>query len=788
MTPERWQRASGIYEAALEREPGERVAFIAHACGDDQELQREVESLLANAEAPVLIDSSVWDLADDLLPGEVGLAPGTHVGPYRIEGVLGAGGMGQVYRARDTKLNRNVALKVLPDVFTDDPERLALFTREAHVLASLNHPGIAAIYGLEDTGGVHALVLELVDGPTLADRLERGPIPLDEALPIANQIAQALAAAHERSIIHRDLKPANVKVQDDGTVKVLDFGLARYVEWSPTAVDGQHELRDSASTNTQGSRVDQLKSPAVSQVGVVLGTAAYMSPEQVKGSALDKRSDIWAFGCLLYEMLTGRRAFAGGDLAATLASVLKQDPEWQALPPDLPESVRTLLAQCLAKDRRQRIADMAIAIYVLDEVARPASGTRGAAVRSRGLRPLAAATWMALGALLTGVVGWAILQPRTREASRLTRLSLVTSARQPLAFHGINTDIDISPDGADVVYRSGSATQWQLLVRPLNGTEARPLPNTAGGNRPFFSPDGQWVGFSGGAQLKKTTIAGGPAVVLCQIAGASLRGAHWGPNDTVVFADSDPATGLLSVPASGGQPKVLTTPDAAKGEGDHWFPFMLPNGRGVLFTIASERPDTAQIAVLDLRTGQRKTLINGGSDAKYVSSGHLVYVAAGTLRAVRFDPTTLARVERSRTRRGPRDGGSRWSWELCGLAERHVDLCRERHRGADLAVAVARLGRPAGQGGADSRPPARVCQSPSLTRRHSHRDGDSGRGAGRLYLGPAAKELAAREHRGVRGTKPAVGALTVGCSSLPTEEVYLTCIVWRRMGVALRSA
>jgi eukaryotic-like serine/threonine-protein kinase len=520
MTPERWQRASGIYEAALEREPGERGAFIAHACGDDQELRREVESLLENTGTPVLIDSSVWDLADDLLPGEVGLAPGAHVGPYRIEGVLGAGGMRRVYRARDTKLNRDVALKVLPDVFTDDPERLALFTREAHVLASLNHPGIAAIYGVEDTGGVHALVLELVDGPTLADRLERGPIPLDEALPIANQIAQALATAHDRRIIHRDLKPANVKVPLDGTVKVLDFGLARQVTWSPTTADGQHEMRDSASSNAQGSPVDQLKSPPVSQVGVVLGTAAYMSPEQVKGNALDKRSDIWAFGCLLYEMLTARRAFRGADLAATLASVLKQDPEWQALPPDLPGSVRTLLAQCLTKDRRQRIADMAIVIYVLDELARPSSSTRGAAVRSRGLRPLAAATWMALGALLTGVVGWAILQSRTREASRLTRLSLVTAAHQPLAFHGINTDIDISPDGADVVHRSGSATQWQLLVRPLNGTEARPLPNTTGGNRPFFSPDGQWIGFSGGAQLKKVAISGGPAVVLCRIAGA----------------------------------------------------------------------------------------------------------------------------------------------------------------------------------------------------------------------------------------------------------------------------
>ena len=337
-------------------------------------------------EPSALIDSSIWDLADDLLPGDAGLAPGAQVGPYRIEGVLGAGGMGQVYRARDTKLNRDVALKALPDVFTDDPRRLALFTREAHMLASLNHPGIAAIYGLEDTGGVHALVLELVEGPTLAERLERGPIPFDEALPIAHQIAQALAAAHERSIIHRDLKPANVKVQDDGTVKVLDFGLARPVEWSP----GQHDPPDRAATGTNGSLVsvppptqaaaqNAPRTQAVSQAGVVLGTAAYMSPEQVKGRGLDKRSDIWAFGCLLYEMLTARRAFAGADTASTLASVLKDEPDWQALPPDLPESVRALLARCLSKDRRQRISDMSIAIYVLDEAARAPSGTRGAA-------------------------------------------------------------------------------------------------------------------------------------------------------------------------------------------------------------------------------------------------------------------------------------------------------------------------------------------------------------------------------------------------------------------------
>ncbi len=248
---------------------------------------------------------------------------------------------------------------------------------------------------------------------------------------------------------------------------------------------------------------------------------------------------------------------------------------------------------------------------------------------------------MALGALLTGVAGWTILHRRTADAPRPTRLSLVTTAEQPLSFHYINTDIAISPEGADVVYRSGSASQWQLLVRPLHDLQARPLPNTTSGNGPFFSPDGKWIGFSGGAQIRKIAAAGGPAILICQIVGAPLRGAHWGPNDTVVFADNDPATGVLSVPASGGQPKVLTTPDAAQGERDHWFPFMLPNGRGVLFTIAGEKPDAARIAVLDLTTGQRKTLIDSGSDARYVSSGHLVYVAAGTLRAVRFDPATL---------------------------------------------------------------------------------------------------------------------------------------------------
>jgi eukaryotic-like serine/threonine-protein kinase len=626
MTPERWQQASRIYEAALEREPAAREVFLADACGEDRELRREVDSLLADESTPVLIDSPIWDVAGDLLDGEMELARGTRVGPYRIEAVLGAGGMGQVYRARDLQLERDVALKVLPDVFADDPERLARFTREAHVLASLNHPGIAAIYGFENVGAVHALVLELVDGPTLADRLAHGPILLDEALPIAHQIAQAVASAHEQGIIHRDLKPANIKVRDDGTVKVLDLGLAK-------ALDALALTTEDAPTTNR----------AMTQIGAILGSAAYMSPEQATGRVVDKRTDVWAFGCVVYEMLTATRAFSGDDGPATLAAVLKDAPDWRALPADLPASVNTLLTRCLIKDRRQRITDLSIASYVLAEAAQPPSITARPAADRLVRRPhlAAAVAGVAVGAVLTGVVGWTMLQRRATEGAPISRLELVTSAAQPLAFHGINRDIAISPDGADVLYRAGNATQWQLLVRSLREREARPLPNTSGGNAPFYSPDGRWIAFSAGAKLRKTSSSGGPVIVLCDIAGASFRGGSWAPDDTLVFADSDPSVGLLSVPATGGQPKVLTRPDGAKRERDHWFPFALPNGRGVLFTIAADPPDRPQVAVLDLKTNTLKPLVQGGSDARYIDTGHLVYVADGTVRSVRFDPVRL---------------------------------------------------------------------------------------------------------------------------------------------------
>ncbi|HYN90143.1 MAG TPA: serine/threonine-protein kinase, partial [Ardenticatenaceae bacterium] len=313
MTPERWQHITQVYEAALEHEPDARAAFLADSCGPDADLRREVDSLLAHNATPVLVDSSVWDVVGGLLDVEAGLALGSVAGHYRIDALLGAGGMGQVYRARDMKLGRDVALKILPALLADDDELLERFRREARVLASLNHPGIATIYGFEDLGRMHALVLELVEGPTLADRLRRGPMSIDEAVPIADQIAGALEAAHQQSIIHRDLKPANVKVTNGGSVKLLDFGLAKPIAEVPQGPDIEPERpAEQAGSPTSVA-------PTVTGVGAVLGTAAYMSPEQVKGRSLDTRSDIWSFGCVLYEMLTGKPAFPGADVNATFA-------------------------------------------------------------------------------------------------------------------------------------------------------------------------------------------------------------------------------------------------------------------------------------------------------------------------------------------------------------------------------------------------------------------------------------------------------------------------------------
>jgi len=573
------------------------------------------------------------------------LAAGSRLGPYEILSALGAGGMGEVYRARDTKLGRDVALKVIPDTFALDPDRLALEACEAQVLASLNHPHIAAIYGFEDSGETHALVLELVEGETLADRIARGPIPIDETLPIARQIAEALEAAHEQAIIHRDLKPANIKITPDGVVKVLDFGLAKLNEPNVSnAPNGSNGLSLSPTVT----------SPAMmTGVGMLMGTAAYMSPEQAKGRPADKRSDIWAFGCVLFEMLTGTRPFDGEDLTDVMVAVLRKEPDWTTLPANVPALVRTLLRRCLEKDRKRRLDSAAAARLEIDEVS--VGGSVTAPTAPLAPRPLwrRVVTPVAAALVTSTVVGAGVWFATRPVPPRVSRLSLASSGTAALSISGNDRDLAITPDGSRLVYVGNRGTQ--LFVRALDALE--PVAVFTGTPRgPFVSPDGQWIGFvDRNAVLKKVAVTGGPAVTLATLDGG-FRGATWGPDDTIIVATSNATTGLQRIAAAGGPMTVLTRPDRAQDEGDHAWPELLPGGHAVLFTITAVTGsrNASQVAVLDLQTGMHKIILRGGTPAHYVPSGpglatraereggHLVYGAAGTLRAVPFD---LARLE-----------------------------------------------------------------------------------------------------------------------------------------------
>jgi serine/threonine-protein kinase len=562
------------------------------------------------------------------------LAPGTRIGPYEVVSMVGAGGMGEVYCARDLQLQRDVALKILPQAVAADVDRLARFKREAQLLAALNHPNIAGIYGLEEAAGVPALVLELVDGPTLADRIAQGPIPVDEALSIARQVVEALEGAHERGIVHRDLKPANIKVRIDGTVKVLDFGLAKVLQ----PVSGV----DVTSSPT-------ITSPAMTQMGVILGTAAYMSPEQARGKVVDKRTDLWAFGCVLYEMLTGLRPFGGDDVTDTIAAVVRADPDWSRLPADTPAAIRRLLRRCLEKERVRRLADAADARLEIDEALRPTGGDAHAdpvgqpASRAVHAGWQGALPWVSTGVLAAvlavGFVLWA--RWRVVPPTRVTRTTVGTPDSAALNINGFEGNLALSPDGANVVFVGNGG--MQLFVRALDSLEPVAIVSGRPVRAPFVSPDGQWVGFSSdNSALMKVRITGGPPIPLTPV-DSILRGATWALDNSIIFATGNPATGLQRVSAEGGTPEVLTQPDLAQDEGDHVWPEMLPGGGGVLFTITSRTGglDKAQIAVRDLRTGTRKILLRGGSHARYVASGHLVYVAAGTLRAVPFDLNRL---------------------------------------------------------------------------------------------------------------------------------------------------
>jgi serine/threonine protein kinase/Tol biopolymer transport system component len=547
------------------------------------------------------------------------LTPGTIVGSYEVVSLLGAGGMGEVYRARDTRLGRDVALKLLPAALADDPERVARFQREAQVLASLNHPHIGTIYGLEQLPSARFLVLELVEGGTLANRLERGPIPYDDALEIARQIALALQAAHDKGVVHRDLKPSNVAFTLTGDVKVLDFGLAKLGD------AGERPI-------TSASLSPTITSPALmTGVGTLLGTAAYMAPEQAKGKPADKRSDVWSFGCVLYEMLTGKRAFEGDDIADTLANVLKTEPDWTRLPATLTPAIRVLLRRCLAKDARQRCGDMAAVLILLEEsthlsppVASSSAPAHTHALWQRVAVPLAIVIAAGLAATATW---WARSEP-----PRVVRTSIVVTGS---AARG--SEIAITPDGTRIVYIGGNQTQ--LFVRALDELDSRLLVSGNNLRGVVASPDSQSVIYTDGNVFMKVALTGGAATRIAQVDSPS-RGSTWLDDNTIVFATANGTTGLQRVAASGGQVTVLTKPDPQRGEADHLDPARLPDGRSVLFTITSNVGNPPQIAVMDLVTGERTILVRNASAALYVESGHLVYAAEGVLQAVPFDPGT----------------------------------------------------------------------------------------------------------------------------------------------------
>jgi len=553
------------------------------------------------------------------------LQAGTRLGAYEVIAAIGAGGMGEVYRARDTRLGRDVAIKTLPELTAGDPERLARLDREAQLLAALNHPHIGAIYGLEDSPSGKFLVLELVDGESLAERLARdGTLPVAEALRIATQIIDALEAAHDKGIIHRDLKPGNIMLTADGQVKVLDFGLARAMEAaSPSGVSNSPTL-----------------SLAATQAGMILGTAAYMSPEQAKGRVADKRSDVWAFGCVLYEMLTGKRAFEGEDVSDTLASILKGEPDWSAIPADVPGNIRTILRRCLTRDRKGRIPDISVVRYLLLEPATPpAMASTAPAGASRRRLAAGIALGVLAGAALSGAAAGALMRWRTPPPPQPMRFEFTPS--RPLVITPTDRTVAITQDASHIAYVSGESAQAsQLSVRRVDRLDAVPLAGTSNARFPFFSPDGRWIAFFAAGELKKVPVSGGPVMTVCRITGTP-RGGTWTDSNQIVFATASPISGLLTVPSSGGEPKVLTKPEGT-GSVDHFFPAALPGGRAVVYTVvAPSMADSAQLAVVDLATGEQRILLPGGSHAEYLHSGHLVYGFAGTLRAVRFD---LARL------------------------------------------------------------------------------------------------------------------------------------------------
>ena len=619
-----------LYHAARARPAEDRAAFLAEACAGDDALQREVESLLADEGAASLLKTAgAWPRASLM---------GRRLGAYEIVGLIGAGGMGEVYRAKDTKLKRDVAIKVLPDLFANDRDRLARFTREAQTLAALNHPNIAQIYGVEQT----ALVMELVEGEDLSEviarhgrsapaarpergaeraeaermgvgphsQLRKGGIPLSDALPIAKQIADALEAAHELGIVHRDLKPANIKVRADGTVKVLDFGLAKAL-----GAEGASAAADAMNSPT-------MTSPAMTEMGMILGTAAYMAPEQARGKAVDRRADIWAFGAVLYEMLTGRRAFNGDDVTTTLAAVLKDDVNWEVLPADVPLTIGTLLRRCLERDPKRRLRDIGEAGIAIDDVLRGATveACSPPRTRSRNLR------WIigAAAILATGMAVAAWVWPRA--AAPTDAIRFVASAPDGYI---LSRDLAVSPDGRQFAFVAFKGDDYELWIRPLDSTVPHMVAGTRGASNPVWSPDGRSLLFFAAGKLKRVDLNGGAVLTIAD----GIGRAAWSARGVILFERED---GLYEIPATGGQATQITRLDAARGERRHAWPMFLPDGRQFIYEVLTGDAPSGALFLGTLDSPTRVHLVDAVSQPEY-SAGSLLYQHDGTLMAQPFD-------------------------------------------------------------------------------------------------------------------------------------------------------
>jgi Tol biopolymer transport system component len=553
------------------------------------------------------------------------LSVGTRLGPYEIVAAIGAGGMGEVYRARDTRLKRDVALKVLPERFSHDPDRLARFQREAELLAALNHSNIAAVYGLESAGPVNSIAMELVDGPTLAEVLCRGPLALRDALNVARQVADALEAAHGRGVVHRDLKPSNIKVTPDGKVKVLDFGLAKMLATEDASPPSSLSLSPTMSVQTLSG-------------GVILGTAAYMSPEQARGKTVDARTDVWAFGCLLYEMLTGRSAFSGETVTDVLAAVIGTEPDWRALPATVPSAVQKLIRRCLQKEPGRRFHHIADVRLDIDDVLSGASTPDAVVIEKRGSPWVlwsgwAVAAMTAFAAFLMFFLWWsAVRRPVDRPITHL-ELNLPDGVELTYVANGV---FAISPDGRRLAFVAIENGVRRTYLRSLDDRTTRALEGSEGSVVCFFAPDGRSLGIVTNArEIKRMSLADGLVSTIATESGVNvLLGGTWTPGNHIVYVRDST---LWIVPAAGGESKPLTKLDAGRGEIAHLSPMALPGGRAVLFTIRRDAGKANDVAIVNIQSGAQSVLVERAASAVYASSGHLVFLRDGALLAMPFD-------------------------------------------------------------------------------------------------------------------------------------------------------